>query len=173
MSYLVESGERRVPIEQIQRNGDRAARGFASLGVSEGDSVAMLLRNDVCMFEAMAAANVLGAYAVPINWHSTGEESGYVIRDCGARVLVVHADLLAKVQDELPGAMTVLVAQTPPEIADAYGIARERCAPAAGALDWDDWLSRFAPWDAPPAASRGSMISRSPYASVTDPRSYL
>ena len=158
MSYFIESGERRVPIEQVQRNGDRAARGLASLGVSEGDSVAMLLRNDVCMFEAMAAANVLGAYAVPINWHSTGEESGYVIRDCGARVLVVHADLLAEVQDELPGAMTVLVAQTPPEIADAYGIAHERCAPAPGALDWDDWLSRFAPWDAPPAASRGSMI---------------
>jgi len=158
MSYVIESGERRVPVEQVQHNGDRAARGFASLGVREGDSVAMLLRNDVCIFEAMAGASVLGAYAVPVNWHWKGEESGYVIRDCGARVLVVHADLLAQVQDELPDAMTVLVAKTPPEIADAYGIARERCAPAAGALNWDDWLRRFAPWDAPPAASRGNMI---------------
>ncbi len=158
MSYFIESGDRRVPIETVQENGNRAARGFASLGVGEGDSVAMLLRNDLCMFEAMAGASVLGAYAVPVNWHWKGEESGYVIRDCGAQVLVVHADLLDAVNGELPDAITVLVVQTPPEIADAYGIANERCTPAAGAIKWDDWLRQFDLWDAPPALSRGSMI---------------
>jgi long-chain acyl-CoA synthetase len=30
-------------------------------------------------------AGLVGAYAVPINWHSTAGEAAYVLRDCGAK----------------------------------------------------------------------------------------
>ena len=73
----------------------RAASGFAALGVRQGDCVALLLRNDFAFLEASLAAVRLGAYAVPINWHFKADEVAYVLADCGAKVLVAHADLLA------------------------------------------------------------------------------
>ena len=62
---------------------------IVALGVREDiDSVALMLRNDFATFEANMAAGQLGAYAVPINWHFTPEEAGYILRDCAAKVLV-------------------------------------------------------------------------------------
>ena len=56
-----------------------AAGGLAALGVGEDDSVALMLRNDFATFEVNMAAGQLGAYAVPINWHFTPEEAGYIL----------------------------------------------------------------------------------------------
>jgi acyl-CoA synthetase (AMP-forming)/AMP-acid ligase II len=53
------------------------------------------MRNDIAFLEASYAAMMLGAYAVPINWHFKGEEVAYVLADSGSRVLVGHTDLLA------------------------------------------------------------------------------
>jgi acyl-CoA synthetase (AMP-forming)/AMP-acid ligase II len=71
--------------------------GLRALGVAEDDSVALMLRNDFATFEVNMAAGQLGAYAVPINWHFTSEEAGYILADSGAKVLVIHADLLAQI----------------------------------------------------------------------------
>ena len=158
MSQFIQSGERRVLLEQVQDAAARAASGLANLGVGEGDTVALLLRNDVALFEATAAAGLVGAYAVPVNWHWRGEEAGYVLRDCGARVLVAHADLLANVEGHMPDGLTVLAVPTPPEVAAAYALDGGRCAVPAGMPAWQDWLGQFPAWDRPPAASRGSMI---------------
>ena len=54
-----------------------------------------MLRNDFPTFEVNFAAGQLGIYAVPINWHFTPEEAGYILADSGAKVLVAHSDLLA------------------------------------------------------------------------------
>ena len=79
------SGERFRSWADIQANAARAAGGFASIGIGEDDSVALMLRNDFATFEANMAAGQLGAYAVPINWHFTAEEAGYILQDCRAK----------------------------------------------------------------------------------------
>jgi acyl-CoA synthetase (AMP-forming)/AMP-acid ligase II len=76
----------------------RAASGFDAVGVGEDDAVALVLRNDFAFFEAAMGASLVGAYAVPVNWHFMADEAGYVIEDCRARVVVVHADLLPQVR---------------------------------------------------------------------------
>ncbi len=65
----VSSGERRLGIGELMRRARQAAGGFASLGVGEGDAVALMLRNDIAGFEATLGAAMLGAYPVPVNWH--------------------------------------------------------------------------------------------------------
>ena len=70
----------------------RVAAGLKSLGVHRGDCVALLLRNDTPFLQATVAAQQLGAYAVPLNWHFKRDELLYVIGDCGPTVLVAHAD---------------------------------------------------------------------------------
>ncbi|MGE3650821.1 MAG: AMP-binding protein, partial [Reyranellaceae bacterium] len=157
MSRII-SGERERSHVALAARAARAAGALKALGVGEDDSIALLLRNDFELFEANMAASLLGAYAVPINWHFTGEEAGYILQDSGAKVLVAHADLLAKVKDAIPSGVKVLAVETPPEIAAAYGVSAEQARPPQGVTTWDEFLAAATPHTAPPPASRGSMI---------------
>ena len=103
MTAGVTAGERFRSWADIQANAARAAGGLAALGVREDDSVALMLRNDFATFEVNMAAGQLGAYAVPINWHFTPEEAGYILADCAARVLVAHSDLLDQIAGRRAG----------------------------------------------------------------------
>jgi long-chain acyl-CoA synthetase len=145
MAGVVRSGERRRTLTDLQLRGRQAAAGFESLGVGKGECVALMLRNDFAFFEASAGAGQLGAYPVPVNWHFTAEEAGYLLRDCGAKAVVIHADLLPEAKRGIPDGVAVLVVETPPEIAAAYGIAPERCAAPRGSVIWDEWLDRWRP----------------------------
>ena len=152
------SGERqRSRVELFERAG-RASAGFDSLGVGAGDCVAIMLRNDFPFFEATFAAGRLGAHAVPINWHYMAEETGHILRDSGAKVLVIHADLLPQIEGAVPEGVSVLVVATPPEVAAAYGIDAESAAVPGGELDWDEWVAQFDEWTHPPRDSPGAMI---------------
>jgi long-chain acyl-CoA synthetase len=158
MTAGVTSGERFRSWPEIQANAARAAGGFAALGIGEDDSVALMVRNDFATFEANMAAGQLGVYAVPINWHFTADEAGYILADCRAKALVIHADLLPQVAAGVPAGVKVLVVPTPPEIGDAYGVPAEKRVAPAGAETWDAFIARSAPNTAPPKPSRGSMI---------------
>src|SRR5712675_16085 len=104
---------------------DRAARiagGLPELGVKQGDSVCILMRNDIAFIEAAYAAMRLGAYAVPVNWHFKPDEVNYVLKDSGTAVLIGHADMLHPLRNAIPAGVTVLSAPTPPEILAHYKI---------------------------------------------------
>ena len=158
MDHAISSGERNLGYAAYQELSARAASGFAALGIGEGRSIALMMRNDLPMLVALQAASLIGAYAVPINWHFTGEEAGYLLADAEARVVVVHADLLPRLAGRIPQGTTVLAVATPPEIQAAYGLAPEACRVPAGLRDWPAWLDRHQPRTAPPALSRSSMI---------------
>ena len=76
--------------------------GLQKLGVKQGDSVCMLMRNDIAFIEAAYAAMRLGAYGVPVNWHFKPEEINYVLKDSGTSVLIAHADMLHQLRDAIP-----------------------------------------------------------------------
>lgn len=90
----------------------RAAGGFERLGVGEGDVVCLMLRNHPAFLEALFGARRLGAYTCPVNWHFKADEAGWILRDSAARVLVIHADLLAQVKDGVPPGVAVVQADT-------------------------------------------------------------
>ena len=158
MDGVIISGEREVGQAALERRIAKAAGGFGALGIGDNDAVALILRNDLAFFEASMAAAAAGAYAVPVNWHFKADEAGYILRDCGAKVLVVHADLLPDVADGIPEGTHVFVVATPPEIRVAYGIGDTGGALPAGAENWDDWVEAQAPRTEPPKLARTSMI---------------
>lgn len=135
----------------------RAAEGFRKAGVDEGHRIALLLRNDFAFFEASMGATFAGAYAVPLNWHSTADEAGYILRDCDARLLVAHQDLLPAIAAAIPAHVLVLIVETPVEIARAYGLT-ETTSAVSDATRWDDWLDAHAPIAAPDRANRAAVI---------------
>jgi long-chain acyl-CoA synthetase len=155
---VIVSGKRRLSREDLFERAGRAASGFASLGIGAGDAVALMLRNDFPFFEATFAVGRLGAHAVPINWHYLADETAHILRDSGARALVVHADLLPQIEGALPPELTVLVVATPPEIEAAYRIDPLRTPVPPGCIDWSAWVESFPVWDEPTRSSPGAMI---------------
>jgi long-chain acyl-CoA synthetase len=158
LSATLASGDRSLDAAAFDERVLRAASGLVALGVRQGDCVALLLRNDFAFLEASLAAVRIGAYAVPINWHFKGDEVAYILGDCGAKVLVAHADMLAGVVGSIAPGVTVLVVETPPEIALAYGVTRDLTPALTGLPQWSAWLAEFAPWQGPPLPQPASMI---------------
>jgi long-chain acyl-CoA synthetase len=158
MDGLIISGTRELRQHQLFERVRRAASGFYALGIGENSAVAMVLRNDFAFFEAAMGAGMVGAYAVPVNWHFTAEEAGYIIADCGAKAVVVHADLLPEVAAGIPDGVAVFVVPTPPEICAAYGIDPARCAVPPEHTEWNGWVARHDAWAAPPHPARTNMI---------------
>lgn len=131
----------------------RAASGLAARGVGVGDCVALLMRNDIPFIEASLACRRLGAYCVPINWHSSPEEVRYIAADCGAKLLVGHSDLLAEAGNT--GLDTIGVA-VQPAIAKAYKVADP--ALPAGMTSWDGFIAAHERYDGPPAPATETLI---------------
>src|SRR5260370_22479358 len=88
------SGDRKRSHAEVADRAGRIAGGLQRLGVRQGDSVCILMRNDIAFIEAAYGAMRLGAYAVPINWHFKPEEINYVLGDSGTSILICHADML-------------------------------------------------------------------------------
>src|SRR6266566_4161163 len=134
------SGDSKRSHAEVADRADRIAGGLQRLGVQQGDSVCILMRNEIAFVEAAYAAMRLGAYAVPVNWHFKPEEINYVLKDSGTRVLIGHADMLHQLRDAIPSGVTVLSAPTPPEILTAYKIDPDHLAKPDFAIDFEAWL---------------------------------
>src|SRR3954453_454052 len=82
----------------------RCAGGLQAHGIGRGDVVAFLDKNHPACVELSMAAASLGAANAIVNWRSAGDEVDYALNDCGARVLVVGAELMPtidKIRDRL------------------------------------------------------------------------
>lgn len=152
------SGERRLGHDDLMARVARAAAMLSRLGVGEGDAVAVVLRNDFAFFEAAMAAQHLGAYAVPVNWHFRADEAGYILADCAAKAVVAHADLLPGIAGNIPAGVPVLVVATPPEIVAAYGIDPALAPVPPGRDDWDALRDAHPPHAGQPKPRRANMI---------------
>src|SRR5437763_8050188 len=140
---LVFAGEEIAPAD-LERRAARAASGFERLGIGEGDVVALMLRNSPAYIEAMLACRMLGAYYCPINWHFKADEAGFILRDSGARALVVHAEFLPQIEAALPAGLPIVAVEP----------------------GWSAWRDAHAPWHGAPRTPRGNM----PYTSGTTGR---
>lgn len=151
-------GDRFVAREELLARSAQAAAALESVGVAGGDVVAILMRNDHAYFEAAFAAGLLGALPVPINWHGSADEVRFVLEDSGAKVLVVHADLLAKLRDAVPEGVVVRVVPTPRAIADAYRIDPAACAPQERDVVWARWVDASEARTDPPQSAPWGLL---------------
>jgi long-chain acyl-CoA synthetase len=136
---------RAVPPGEFDDAVLRAAGGFRRLGLAEGDVACILLRNHPAFLEAQFGARRLGAYTCPVNWHFKADEAGWILRDSGAKLLVVDPELLSGIRDAVPAGVAIVEADAP---------------------NWRAWLAAQAPDDGPEKQARYSM----PYTSGTTGR---
>ena len=142
------SGNRLLDHARLASNARRAASALHRAGIWQGDSVALLMRNDFAWFEATQGAGMLGASTVPLNWHLTAEELAYILDDCDARAVIAHADLLTESVLAVCSGREVVAVDTPPEVAAAYRIPAERTRAPGAVPEWSGWIAAHAEWHA-------------------------
>lgn len=119
-TIALKSGDRSLTHTALHQQASCAAQLLKKAGVTSGDTIALLLRNDFQYFILSEAGRYLGVGVTPISWHLTATEIDYILNDCTATLLVVHSDLYT---DELRGLCTnlnVWVEPTPDEVVVAY-----------------------------------------------------
>lgn len=89
MSYLGRS----FTWAQFDDRVRRLAGALAARGIGRGDVVAFLDKNHPACVETTLAAASLGAATAIINFRLAGDEIDYVLNDCGAKLIIVGAEM--------------------------------------------------------------------------------
>ena len=87
-------GNEWVPIssEMLRRRVVAVSRGLRKWGIGRGDRVAILSENRPEWTIADFASLLIGAVTVPIYATLTAEQTAYILRDSGARVIFVSSE---------------------------------------------------------------------------------
>ena len=105
-------GEITISWNELRDQVGRIAGGLAALGVSKGDSVAIMLNNRPEFFAVDMAAVSLGAIPFSIYQTSSPEQIQYVVSDAEAKVAVVETAFLetfGQARADLPAIETLIV----------------------------------------------------------------
>jgi acyl-CoA synthetase (AMP-forming)/AMP-acid ligase II len=92
---------RRIDFRELNARCNRVAHALRASGVQPGDRVALLLMNGAEFMESFFAGAKIGAVNVPLNWRLVADELEFILKDCGATVLLYAQDfapLVAELQ---------------------------------------------------------------------------
>lgn len=84
----VEPAGESLTFGELEARSNRAAHFLREQGLRTGDTLALVLENRLELIVLAFAAQRSGLYYTVVNTHLTQAEVGYIIRDCGAALLV-------------------------------------------------------------------------------------
>jgi len=135
----------RIAYPDLLDRARRVSAFLAGLGVSQGDRVATLAWNTQAHLETWYAVMGMGAVCHTLNPRLLAAQSADMVKQSGARVLVVSADLAALARDIIEGAPSIahaVVIDGPAEVVaparDGLSVDALEAAIAAG-LDPVEW----------------------------------
>ncbi|MFJ8996177.1 AMP-binding protein [Streptomyces sp. NPDC102279] len=89
---LVDQEGRETTFGELRRWSDALSHGLRSLGLTTGDTVALVMGNTSEFLAIQLATSQLGLYITPVNRHLTSPEIGYILGDSDAKVLIAGAE---------------------------------------------------------------------------------
>ena len=139
---LVMSDGRTSTRGELLATANQLVHGLRAQGMEAGDSLAVVLPNDLPMVELYFAALQAGFRITPINHHLVGPEIAYIVDDCEAKVVVVD--------EAFGGAVTA--AREHAELADGAWFA---VGAIEGFRSWED-ISEGQPSTSPDGRTAGA-----------------
>ena len=101
VAYTMAASGEMVTYAQLDARSNQGAQFFRSIGLITGDVIAILMDNHPRYFEIAWAAQRAGLYYTCISSKLTAGEVEYIVRDCGAKLLIASHGV-GPVIDELP-----------------------------------------------------------------------
>ena len=95
-----------VTYRQLDKRSSQGAHLFRSLGLKRGDHIAFLMENTLAFMEICWAAQRSGLYYTAISRYLTADEIAYIVKDCGAKILITTpkcADAVVPLMAGAPG----------------------------------------------------------------------
>jgi len=100
-------GAKKLTYAQFNARANRLAHALHTLGITQGDNVALLQYNYPQMLEALFACFKAGCGAVPINWRLHPNECAFIIDHSEAKAVVISSEFNASImetRDRIPKA---------------------------------------------------------------------
>jgi long-chain acyl-CoA synthetase len=91
IAYRMAGSGKAVTYRELDARSNRGANLFRALGLKAGDHVALLMENRLEFMDVCWAAQRSGLYYTAISRYLTQDEIAYIVRDCGAKVVVTSA----------------------------------------------------------------------------------
>ena len=137
---------------QLERLTNQAANGLKALGVKKGDRVTLFAQNSAEWVLSYIGIAKAGGVINPVNAMLTADELAYVVKDCGAKVLITTSER----------AKAVLHLKKD-------GSLKEIVVLSGAPLDGHDFVRRSAWRDRPTRSSRPATLPKSCRRSATPP----
>ncbi|GAA4531389.1 acyl-CoA synthetase [Amycolatopsis samaneae] len=119
---------RPVSFGRLAARANQLTHALRALGLGVGDGVTMIVHNGLTYYEMVFATLQAGMYVTPVNYRSTPEEIGYIVRDSEAAAVIADAGIAAACTSTM----------------DDLGVPDERRFSVGGTENWSD----YAEWGA-------------------------
>ncbi|MGO4711676.1 acyl-CoA synthetase [Bradyrhizobium sp. 2TAF24] len=103
-AYRMAGSGEAITYRQLDERSNQGAQLFRALGLKAGDHIALLMENSLAFMEICWAAQRSGLYYTAISRYLTADEIAYIIKDCGARIVVTSEKCVDAVAPLLVGA---------------------------------------------------------------------
>jgi fatty-acyl-CoA synthase len=88
IAYRMAGSGKSITYRQLDERSNQGAHLFRALGLKPGDHIALLMENRLEFMEICWAAQRSGLYYTAISRYLTADEIAYIVKDCGARVVI-------------------------------------------------------------------------------------
>ena len=88
IAYQMAGSGKAITYRELDRLSNQGAQLFRALGLKAGDHIAFLIENRLAFMEVCWAAQRSGLYYTAISRYLTQDEIAYIVRDCGARLVI-------------------------------------------------------------------------------------
>ncbi len=102
IAYQMAGSGKAITYRELDELSNQGARLFRALGLQPGDHIAFLMENRLAFMEICWAAQRSGLYYTAISRYLTQEEIAYIVKDCGARILITSP----KCAEQVKGLLT-------------------------------------------------------------------
>jgi fatty-acyl-CoA synthase len=97
VAYQMAGSGEAITYGELDRRSNQGAQLFRSLGLKTGDHIALLMENCLPFMEVCWAAQRSGLYYTAISRYLTAEEIAYIVKDCGAKVVITTPQCIAAI----------------------------------------------------------------------------
>ncbi len=118
IAYVMAGSGERITYAELDRRSNQLARCWQSRGVGPGDSVVLVMENNLAWPVAVAAGMRSGLYVTPVNWHLKPAELAALITEDRPAAIVTSVALAEQVVGAVDG-----TSEDPPVILCADGTA--------------------------------------------------